>query len=182
MRKFEKLNFYEVVNEEEFKRDPKATKIGTKWDVTNKSTKTKPMIKPAWWRKSSPTTPRRGRAVCRNARASRAAVLSVQACNQQMRGRTLIMCGSDGREKCFLLWPGLDDPFSSMFPQKTQRVSWMEYQQMWWGSLYGTRDAPLIWQDCLRCQMKLLGFKESLRVPCVFYHETKDVEMIAHVK
>ena len=29
--------------------------------------------------------------------------------------------------------------------------------------------------------MKLLGFKESLRVPCKFYQETKDVEMVAHV-
>ena len=49
------------------------------------------------------------------------------------------------------------------------------------GSLYGPRDAPLIGQDRLRCQMKLLGFKESLRVPCKFYQETKDVEMVAHV-
>ena len=32
----------------------------------------------------------------------------------------------------------------------------------------------MIWQDCLRCRMKVLGFKESLR-------ETKGVEMIAHV-
>ena len=39
----------------------------------------------------------------------------------------------------------------------------------------------MIWQDRLRCQMKVLGSKESLRVPCMFYHETKDVEMIAHV-
>ena len=49
------------------------------------------------------------------------------------------------------------------------------------GSLYGTRDAPLIWQDCLRGQMKLLRFIESLRAPCMFYHETKDVQTIAHV-
>ena len=48
------------------------------------------------------------------------------------------------------------------------------------GSLYGTHDAPLSWQDCLRCQVKLLGFEEPRRVPCVFYHETKDIEMIAH--
>ena len=49
------------------------------------------------------------------------------------------------------------------------------------GSLYGPRDAPLIWQDRLRCRMKLLGFKESLRVPCKLYQETKDVEKVAHV-
>ena len=29
--------------------------------------------------------------------------------------------------------------------------------------------------------MNLLGFIESLRAACIFYHETKDVEMIAHV-
>ena len=29
--------------------------------------------------------------------------------------------------------------------------------------------------------MKLLGFIESLRVQCMSYHETTDVEMIAHV-
>ena len=56
----------------------------------------------------------------------------------------------------------------------------MECWQNWWDQCTG-RDAPMIWQDCLRGQMKLLGFTESLRVPCMFYHETKDVEMIAHV-
>ena len=42
-----KLKVYEIVSEEELKRDPEAIKIGTKWVVTNKGTKTKPMIK-AW--------------------------------------------------------------------------------------------------------------------------------------
>ena len=45
LRKFEKLKVYETVSEEEFKRDPQAIKIGTKLVVTNKGTKTKPMIK-----------------------------------------------------------------------------------------------------------------------------------------
>ena len=45
LRKSENLKFYEIVEEEEFKRDPKPIKIGTKWDKTNKGTKTKPKIK-----------------------------------------------------------------------------------------------------------------------------------------
>ena len=49
------------------------------------------------------------------------------------------------------------------------------------GSSYGPRDSPMIWQDRLRFQMKLLGFKESLRVPCLFFHGTKGVEVIAEV-
>ena len=36
LRKFEKLKVYEIVNEEEFKRDPKAIKIGIMWVVTKK--------------------------------------------------------------------------------------------------------------------------------------------------
>ena len=40
-----KLKVYEIVSEEEFKRDPEAIKIGTKWVVAIKGTKTKPMIK-----------------------------------------------------------------------------------------------------------------------------------------
>ena len=46
------------------------------------------------------------------------------------------------------------------------------------GSLCGTRDSPMIWQDCLRCQMNFLGSRASLSVPC---HETKGVEVIAQV-
>ena len=28
---------------------------------------------------------------------------------------------------------------------------------------------------------ELLAFRESLRAPCVFYHEAKGVEVVAHV-
>ena len=43
------------------------------------------------------------------------------------------------------------------------------------GSLCGTHNTPMIWQDCFRCQMKVLGFLYLLRVPCMFHHETKKV-------
>ena len=79
LRKFDKLKVYEVVKEEEFKCDPKATKIGTKWVVTNEGTKTKPIIKARLVERRLPMTPRRRS--CwqeRQARASCAAVLGVQ--------------------------------------------------------------------------------------------------------
>ena len=38
-QKFERVKVYEIVKEKEFNPDPKAMKIGTKWDVTNKGTK-----------------------------------------------------------------------------------------------------------------------------------------------
>ena len=44
------------------------------------------------------------------------------------------------------------------------------------GSLCGTRDAPLIGQDCLRGQIKLLRFE-----PIVCSVTRQKVEMVAHV-
>ena len=84
-------------------------------------------------------------------------------------------------QKVFSYKVVFDDAFSSRFPQKAEGASWMEWWPKWVGSLYGARDAPMIWQDCLRGHMKLLGFIESLRAPCMFYHATNDVEMIPHV-
>ena len=51
----------------------------------------------------------------------------------------------------------------------------MECWQNGWDYCTGARDAPMIWQECFRCQMKLLGFKESLRLPRMLYRETKGV-------
>ena len=81
----------------------------------------------------------------------------------------------------FLSLVVLDDPLSSRFSTADPRSQLDGVLTTLVGSLCGRCDAPLIWQNCLRCRMKLLGFKESLRVPCKFYQETKDVEMVAHV-
>ena len=91
------------------------------------------------------------------------------------------MCGCDGREQCFFFMVVLDDTFFVEVFIEDPRSQLDGVLAKVVGSLCGTRDAPMIWQDCLRCQVKLLGFTESLRVPCVFYHETKGVEMVAHV-
>ena len=87
LRKFEKLKIHEIVSEkEEFKHDPEEIKIGTKWVVTNKGTKTKPMIKaPLEGKEFADDTTKEKLAVCRHARASRAAALSVQTCHQHVR-------------------------------------------------------------------------------------------------
>ena len=87
LRKFEKLKIYEIVSEkEEVKRDPEAIKIGTKWVVTNKGTKTKPMIKARLLGKEFADDTKKGElAVCRHARASGAVVLGVETCHQHAR-------------------------------------------------------------------------------------------------
>ena len=42
-------------------------------------------------------------------------------------------------------------------------------------AMYGTRDAPMIWQDHLRKTPLDMKFKESVTHPEVFQHETRDI-------
>ena len=48
-------------------------------------------------------------------------------------------------------------------------------------AMYGTRDAPMIWQDHLRKTLIDKKFKESVTHPGVFRHETRDLFMCVHV-
>ena len=48
-------------------------------------------------------------------------------------------------------------------------------------ALYGTRDASQIWQDELRSTLKELNFTESHRIPCLFWNQLTQVEVIVHV-
>ena len=83
-RKFERLKVCEIVKEEELKRDPKAIKIGTKWVVTNEGTKTKPMVRARLVGKEFADHTKKGELLAGSPEPP-AAVLSVQASNQQVR-------------------------------------------------------------------------------------------------
>ena len=47
--------------------------------------------------------------------------------------------------------------------------------------MYGTRDAPMIWQDHLRKTLLDMKFKESVLHAGVFQHETRGVLLRVHV-
>ncbi len=48
-------------------------------------------------------------------------------------------------------------------------------------AMYGTRDAPAVWQDELEGTLKELGFVSILSTPCLYYHEELDIRIVAHV-
>ena len=48
-------------------------------------------------------------------------------------------------------------------------------------AMYGTRDAPMIWQDHLRKTLLDTKFKESVTHPGVFQHETRHILLCVHV-
>ena len=48
-------------------------------------------------------------------------------------------------------------------------------------ALYGTRDAPMLWQGTLRAALVSMGFKETITIPGVYCHMSRDIELCAHV-
>ena len=48
-------------------------------------------------------------------------------------------------------------------------------------SMYGTRDAPMIWQAEVRKAMLELGFRQSVCQPCVYFHDARGMVAITHV-
>lgn len=48
-------------------------------------------------------------------------------------------------------------------------------------SMYGTRDAPQIWQEEVRNKMQSIGFVSSKVSPCVYFHKQKGIWSLAHV-
>ena len=47
--------------------------------------------------------------------------------------------------------------------------------------LYGTRDAPLLWQKLVKQTMTGLGFGRSLSAPGIYFHPQRDLRIISHV-
>ena len=48
-------------------------------------------------------------------------------------------------------------------------------------SLYGLRDAPLIWQQHLGAVLRSLGFQECPTAVGIYKHSTRDIQLAAHV-
>ena len=48
-------------------------------------------------------------------------------------------------------------------------------------AMYGTRDAPQVWQETVRRVMKSLGYESSRKIPCVYFPKDRKVWVMAHV-
>ena len=48
-------------------------------------------------------------------------------------------------------------------------------------AMYGTRDAPQVWQEEVRKTMEDLGFEECVTQPGIYHHKEKRVQVVSHV-
>ena len=55
------------------------------------------------------------------------------------------------------------------------------YMGMLEKAMYGTRDAPQVWQEEVRTTMEELGFDECVTQPGIYHHAGRGVQVISHV-
>ena len=48
-------------------------------------------------------------------------------------------------------------------------------------AMYGTRDAPQVWQGEVRKVMEEFGFQVSVGFPCLYHNEGTGVDAVVHV-
>ena len=48
-------------------------------------------------------------------------------------------------------------------------------------AMYGTRDAPQVWQEEVRKTMESLGFLECVTQPGIYFHEGRRLQIVSHV-
>ena len=48
-------------------------------------------------------------------------------------------------------------------------------------AMYGTRSAPRMWQKVVKQTMTDMGFSSCITTPCLYYHQARDIFVVAHV-
>lgn len=67
------------------------------------------------------------------------------------------------------------------FPEEDKRKPLVDCVGRLNKAMYGTRDAPVVWQEHLEAPLVELGFTACVPTPCVYYNATTDVLIVAHV-
>ena len=173
------MKVYRVVTRESMKNDKEGKMISIKWVITNKGTEENPIAKARLVAREFNTGDKRGelfagtpglmvmrtvisRAMTRREDGEKRSIMLADV-------KTAFLYGNARRSLYVELPP--EDPLaaSGRYVGKLERA------------MYGTRDAPMIWQDHLRKTLIGNKFKEFVTHPGVFQHETRDLFICVHV-
>ena len=170
---------YRGVTRESNERDDEGKTISIKWVITNKGNEEHPIAKARLVAREFNTGGKRGELFAGKPglMAMRITIYRVMTkCDDGARRsirvadvKTAFLYGDARRSLYVELPPGDALAASGRYVCKLERA------------MYGTRDAPMIWQDHLRRTLLDMKFKESVSHPGVFQHETQDIFICVHV-
>lgn len=172
--RFDRMKVYEVVKREELTHMFKPLLVGVRWVLTEKQTGLKARLVAQEFATSKidkdslfAGTP--GLAIIR-------CLLSRVASGQGKDYRLLVA----DVKTAFLYGAAKRDIYIELPPEDPRSKSGRFVGKLR-KAMYGTRDAPQVWQDHLASVFLELGFVECIVTPGVYYHVEKDLEVAVHV-
>ena len=179
LKKFKELEVFDIVPRETMNEIPGANLIGTRWVLTNKGTSAAPQVKARLVAQEFATGQYRDElfAGTPGLDVVRMLLSDLATGNQGHRRRI----GAVLDVASAFLYGAARRPLFIRLPDGAQPQD----GRCWIGrlkkSLYGTRDAPLIWHDLLTSTLKSIGFKHSVLNPGLLVHHERGLKLAVHV-
>ena len=177
MNRFKKMKVYTYVTRREAEQDPRGVLVKVKWVRINKGTRIRQKVRCRLVAQEI----RRGRKddelFAGTPSLTAVKVILAKMASRRKEGMELMVLDV----KCAFLYGKIVRPVYIELPGQDP----MSLDPFVVGKLekamYGTRDAPQIWQGEVRKVMKKLGFEVSLREPSLYHHKERDMDVVAHV-
>ena len=178
MKRFEEMRVYEYVTKEQAYGDPEGVIIDVRWVVVNKGAREEPNVRCRLVGREFADKGNRddlfaGTPPLVTIRTL-LSILSKRAFYEEDVGAMVLdvkgafLYGKTKRN--VYIWLPNEDP-------KSQDGFMGELNK----AMYGTRDAPQVWQEEVRMTMTEIKFKECITQPGIYYHEERLLQVVSHV-
>ena len=175
LRRFEKMGVYGYANRQTAVEDPEGVFVNVKWVRVNKGTRQQPQIKCRLVAQELGYGTRMDELYANTPSLSCVKLAMVYAA-QRHKARKLMTLDV----KSAFLYGAARRKIYIELPSADPRAGGHEVGVLH-KALYGTRDAPQIWQHEVRGTLTRMGFRQSCLQPSVYIHDVREILLVVHV-
>ena len=175
LRRFAKMGVYDYADRAVAQSDPEGIFVNVKWVRVNKGTRDNPQIKCRLVAQELAYGARMDELYA-NTPSLFCVKLAMLHAAQEGKARKLMTLDvksaflyGAARRTIYIELPSADSQSGGMKVGILRKA------------LYGTRDAPQIWQHEIRRVLKKVGFRQSVSQPSVYVHDRRDIYLVVHV-
>merc|ERR1711954_121436 len=175
LQRFAKMGVYGYANRADAYNDPEGVFVNVKWVRTNKGTKHKPQVKCRLVAQELAYGTRMDELFANTPSLSCVKMAMVHAAQEGKHRKLMTLDVKSAflygaaRRKIYIELPGADPQAGGSKVRVLHKA------------LYGTRDAPQIWQHEVRRTLTELGFLQSVPQPSVYIRDKTGLYFVAHV-
>ena len=176
MERFRKMGVYHVPRHEA-ERDPMGKFGKVKWVRTNKGTTTSPKVRCRLVAQELGFGSKEDELFAGTPSMTAVKMILAKMANNRSKDMELMVVDV----KCAFLYGKMRRNVYIELPTQDEQSMNYEIVGKLDRAMYGTRDAPLIWQGEVRRVMHKLGFVASMLQPGVYHHPTREIDVVVHV-